>query len=87
MYLRSPFPPVSPLLPTNFHNLLFSQKAAADYVIHIDAITGQKRTHSEFLTRVHDAATALSAPTEAGGLGFTPNDMVGILSDNCLVSS
>jgi hypothetical protein len=79
-----------PFPPTNYHNLLFrgpDQENIRDHVMYIDAVTGQKRTRSEFVERVYDGATAIGAPKEAGGLAFTPNDMIGILSDNCLVSS
>ena len=54
--------------------------------MHIDAVTGQKRTRSEFLERMYDGATALGAGRNIGGQGFTSNDMIGIMSDNCLVS-
>lgn len=89
MYLKSPFPPVPPLPPTNYHNVVFQrpgQESIPDHIMQIDAVTGQKRTRAEFIERIYDGATALGASREAGGLGLTPNDMVGILSDNCLVS-
>lgn len=88
MYLRSPYPPLPELPLTNYHNVLFAgtqQSDTPDYVLHIDGITGETRTRSEFLERLYDGATALGAAKSVGGLGFTSNDVVGILSDNCLV--
>ena len=89
MYLCSAFPPVPPIPPTNYHNLIFHRPDQAnirDHVMQIDGITGQRRNRYEFIERVYDGATALGAPKEAGGLGFTSNDVIGIMSDNCLVS-
>jgi len=89
MYLRSAYPPVSPIPPTNYHNLLFrgpGQANITDHVMQIDGVTGQKRNRYEFIERVHDGATALGASKEFGGLGLTSNHMIGIMSDNCLVS-
>ena len=89
MYLRSPYPPLPVLPHTNYHNFLFRGSQQADipeHVMHIDGITGQKRTRSEFVDRMYDGATALGAEKNAGGLGFSSRDMIGILSDNCLVS-
>jgi acyl-CoA synthetase (AMP-forming)/AMP-acid ligase II len=57
-----------------------------DYTLHIDAITGERRTRREFIRRVEDGATALASPEKYGGLGLTPKDgFVGIMSENCLV--
>jgi len=78
-----------PVTPTNYHNVVFRGPEVVnmpDYVMYIDGITGQTRTRYEILERVYDGATALGAPKEAGGLGFTSNDIVAIMSDNCLVS-
>jgi len=89
MHLRSPYPPLPAVPATNYHNILFrgsEQLSFPDYVIHIDAATGQKRTRSEFIERMYDGATALGAEKNVGGLGFTSSSMVGIMSDNCLVS-
>jgi hypothetical protein len=88
MYLRSMYPPIPSLPPTNYHNLVFrmpEQQAFADHVIHIDAVTGKQRTRYEFIERVYDAATAIGADRSFGGLGLGQDHMVGILSDNCLV--
>ncbi|KAF8523329.1 hypothetical protein BU17DRAFT_43935 [Hysterangium stoloniferum] len=87
MYLHSPYPSIPPLPPTNYHNLLFrtpGQRALADHTMHIDAVTGQRRTRSGFIERVYDAATALGADKSRGGLGFGQGHMIGIMSDNCL---
>ncbi|KAF8523326.1 hypothetical protein BU17DRAFT_74985 [Hysterangium stoloniferum] len=88
MYLQSLYPPLPHLPPTNFHNLLFctpEQRAFPDYVMYIDAITGRERKRSEFVERLYDAATGLGAERSKGGLGLGNKDMVGILSDNCMV--
>ncbi|KAF8581025.1 acetyl-CoA synthetase-like protein [Ramaria rubella] len=87
MYLRSLYPPVPSIPSTNYHNVLFNPQGAEevpDFVLYIDAVTGQKCTRSEFKERMYDAATSLGAPEAVGGLGLTSKDMVGILSDNCI---
>ncbi|KAF8581026.1 acetyl-CoA synthetase-like protein [Ramaria rubella] len=87
MYLRSLYPPVPPLPSTNYLNVLMNQPdmpEVPDHDIFIDAITGQKRTRSEYMDRLFDAATALGAPPDKGGLGLTSKNIIGILSDNCI---
>lgn len=89
MYVRSPYPPLPEVPPTNYHNILFrgpQQSDMHEHVMHIDGLTGKKRTRSEFIERMYDGATALGAGKNAGGLGFSSKNMIGILSDNCLVS-
>lgn len=85
-----PDPPTPPEI--NVHEVLFrrpDQAGWTDYTIHIDSTTGRKRSSREFLERVYDGATALGASVSQGGLGLRAEDgeMVGILSENCMVSS
>lgn len=90
MYLQNPYPPVPTLPVTNYHNVLFrapERSNIPDHVMHIDALTGQKRTRLEFIERMYDGATALGAAKNAGGLGLSSNNIIGIMSDNCLVSA
>ena len=87
MYQKSLIPSIS-FPPLNVVSGLLDrpdQKEWPDYTVHIDAITGVTRSFKQFRDRVSLAATALGVPN---GLGLSPerNDMVGILSDNCLVS-
>ncbi|KDQ62797.1 hypothetical protein JAAARDRAFT_30700 [Jaapia argillacea MUCL 33604] len=88
MTIKSMFPPVPPLTPTNVHNFLFRRpdQPFANYTLHIDAVTGKKRSSHEFLERAYDGATALASPPSEGGLGLEPEtgEMVGILSPNCM---
>ncbi|KAI0785242.1 hypothetical protein C8Q75DRAFT_722835 [Abortiporus biennis] len=87
MYLKSLYPPLPPTpSECNYHNLCFnSQTTQADYTLHVDGVTGQSRTKSEFYERIRDGATALGAPTTEGGLGLNgQDDVVAIFSVNCL---
>ncbi|GJJ15948.1 hypothetical protein Clacol_010227 [Clathrus columnatus] len=87
MYLKSPYPQPPNLVPKNYFALtldLIAQRPFPNHVLYIDALSGEQRTKTEFLERVHDAATALGASKEKGGLGLNKNHLVGILSDNCL---
>lgn len=58
----------------------------ADFTLHIDAVTGGKRTLYGLRQEVYEGATALAAPESAGGLGLSAEagHMVGIFSHNCL---
>ncbi|CCL98279.1 uncharacterized protein FIBRA_00273 [Fibroporia radiculosa] len=87
MIFKPLFPEVLPLADQNVHDFLFNKPARTpdvDYPIHIDALTGVRRTRSEFIDRVRDGATALVAPLSSGGFEIGPNEHVGILSYNCL---
>lgn len=90
--IESPYPRVPPLPPANFHSWLFENPPAnqlpKDHVLHVDGLTGDNRTFGQFLERIKDGATALAAPLSDDGLGVQPgsNEIVGILSPNCLVS-
>lgn len=89
MYQKSLFPQIPALPEVNVvTSMLYrpEQDSWPEYTAQIDATTGQKRTFTQFRERVSLGATALGAPE---GLGLSPekSDMVGILSENCLVSS
>ncbi|KAF8887153.1 hypothetical protein BD779DRAFT_1672909 [Infundibulicybe gibba] len=90
MHIKSPYPDVPPLPEMNAHHFFFNRPDQAewpDYTIHIDPVTGFKRTYREFLERVYDGATALGAPVSAGGLGLRGGDggeMIGIMSENAM---
>ena len=90
MYLKSLYPPVPPTPDVNYHELLFTSPmpvAVSDYVLHIDGLTGRKRTRNEFYDEVRDGATALSTAVADGGLGLSneKGDIVAIYSLNSLV--
>ena len=90
MYLKSPYPPVPPIPDENIHHYMFNTAASqgiSDYTLHIDAISGRRRSWQEFRERVYDGATALGAPISQGGLGLSGEngDIVGIYSHNCMV--
>jgi hypothetical protein len=93
MYLRSRYPDVEPYPEANMYHYLRNrpnsdQQAWPDYTLHVDGITGYKRTYRQFLHRVRDGMTALASPASQGGLGLSASkgDMIGIFSDNCMVS-
>jgi acyl-CoA synthetase (AMP-forming)/AMP-acid ligase II len=58
-----------------------------DYTLFIDAATGRKMNYREFYERIMDGATALGSPISEQGLGLSGEDgeIVGILSENCMV--
>lgn len=93
MYYKSLYPDLPTDLPSqNFHHLLFHRQEQKDwdldYTLHIDAVTGKKRSYREFYEQVMDGATALGSPVSEKGLGLNgeAGEIVGILSENCLVS-
>jgi len=90
MHHKSLFPDPPKVPESNIHHLLFNrpdQKEWPDYTLFMDATTGQRRSFREFAERVRDGATALGADVAQGGLGLRPEngEVVGILSENCLV--
>src|ERR1700722_17910790 len=92
MYVRSIYPPVPPLEDKNAHYTILRRPDQAEwpnYTLYIDIVTGKKLMFYEFLERIHHGATYLGTPLSGGGLGINPDngDIVGILSDNCIVSS
>ena len=90
MPYTSLYPTPPPVSDQNHHYALsgFETSGPADYVLHIDGLTGRKRTRKEFDERVLHTLTVITAPTSQGGLGLNGNagDVVGILSFNCMVS-
>jgi hypothetical protein len=58
-----------------------------NYTVHIDAVTGRKRSFREFYERIIDGATALGSPISEKGLDLKGEDgeMVGILGTNSMV--
>lgn len=91
--ITSPAGPLPPLPEVNFiYTLLHAPspprpELPEDYVTHIDGITGEKRTRKEFVARVGAVGGAFLASKEQGGLALDPKkDVIGILSDNCIVS-
>ncbi|QRW13349.1 AMP binding enzyme [Ceratobasidium sp. AG-Ba] len=76
--LPSPFGPLPDLSESNFiYTLLHSpspprQALPADYVSHVDGITGEKRTFKEFMTRINRLGGALCASCNQGGLELRP---------------
>lgn len=86
MHLTSMYPDIPAHPPVNIHHCLFNrpdQQGWKDHTFHIDGLTGERRTFRQFKQRVVDGATALSADV---GVDLTgPNEIVGILGENCLV--
>ncbi|KZP23323.1 acetyl-CoA synthetase-like protein [Athelia psychrophila] len=85
MHLTSMYPDIPAHPPVNIHHCLFNrpdQQGWKDHTFHIDGLTGERRTFRQFKQRVVDGATALSADV---GVDLTgPNEIVGILGENCL---
>jgi hypothetical protein len=75
---------------TNYYDWLLGRpelKSWPDFTLHIDGITGEQRKARAVLERFEQAATALATPSRDGGLGLVSGrrEVVGILSENCLV--
>ena len=91
MHLQSMYPAAPPASDGNAHHILFPTRDRPtwpDFTRFIDASTGKRYSDHEFLESVCDGATALGTPASEGGLGLRAEDgeIVGILSDNCVVS-
>lgn len=85
MIFQSLFPPVPNLPLPNAHHLFFNRPDQAewkDHVLHVDALTGKTRKWYEFRDRVKRGATAFRNPVL---FPYKENDIVGILSENCIV--
>ena len=82
-------PPLS--TPTiNYYDWLLGRpelNSWSDFTLHIDAVTGEQRKAHAVLERFEQAATALATSPRDGGLGLGSGrrEVVGILSENCLV--
>lgn len=92
MLVQSPFPEPPLLVDANAYNVLLNrpdQRDWKDYTLHVDAVTGRKRSFYEFRERVQDAAAALGGPVSDGCLGLSAEhkEMVGIISENSSASS
>lgn len=73
----------------NIHYMMFKRPDQAqwpeDFTIHIDAVTGEKRSFREFVARVYDLTTALGGAPSDGCLGMNTEDKVGVLMENSSV--
>lgn len=89
-HLKSLFRSLPFSTPTiNYYDWLLGRpalKSWPDFTLHIDAVTGERRQARNVLERLEHAATALAASPSDGGLGLAAGkQVVGILSQNCLV--
>ncbi|SRR6266404_4032982 len=60
-----------------------------DFTLFVDATTGRRRRFRQTLSHIEDCTTALTLAADEGGLDIEPgrNEVVGILSENCLVGT
>ncbi|KAF6747808.1 amp dependent CoA ligase [Ephemerocybe angulata] len=84
--IDSPYPKPPPAGDMNAYYSFFKRpdqaQWPADFTLHIDAVTGERRTYRQFLERVHDLATALGGTAE-GCLGIgKPEEKIGIIMEN-----
>ncbi|KIL66830.1 hypothetical protein M378DRAFT_177655 [Amanita muscaria Koide BX008] len=89
MPIKSLYPDAPELPQINIHYPLLrrpEQEKWQNFPVHIDAKTGETRGFRDFVKRVEWAATALGSPVETDGLGLSAskNDMIGIMSENCM---
>ena len=90
MYIKSSIPVQAKVPECNAYEALWNRHEQAgcpnDIILHIDGISGRKRTYQEFRTRAVLAATALGSPLSDGPLGFhEKGEMIAIISHNSLV--
>ena len=90
MYITSSFPDQAKVTDCNAYEALWNRHEQAgwsdDVILHIEGISGRKRTYQEFRTRSVLAATALGSPVSDGSLGFREEgEMIVIISHNSLV--
>ena len=90
MYIKSSFPDQPRVPDCNAYEALWNRHEQAgcpdDLILHIDGISGRKRTYQEFRTRAILAATALGSPNSDGSIEFRETgEMVAIISHNSLV--
>ena len=86
MVFRSLLPPVPALPFPNAHHLFFNRPDQAEWKDHtllVDALTDKTKKWQEFRDRVKRAATAFGNPAL---FPRAENEIVGILSENCVVS-
>ena len=89
MYIRSSFPDQAKVTDCNAYEALWNRYDQAgwsdDLILHIEGISGRKRTYQEFRTLSIVTATALGSPVP-DGLGFREKgEMIVIISHNSLV--
>ena len=90
MYIKSTFSDQAKVPDCNAYEALWNRYEQAgwpdDIILHIEGITGRKRTYREFRARAVLAATALGSPVSDGSLGFREKgEMIAIISHNSLV--
>ena len=90
MYVKSSFPDQAKVPDCNAYEALWNRQEQAgwpdDLILHIEGISGRKRTYQEFRTRAVLTATALGSPVSDGSLGFREEgEMVALISHNSLV--
>lgn len=88
MLFQSLFPALQGVPELNVHEFIFNsflKDGLVDYHYLVDADTGRPLSSHAFVERVRDGATALQAPAGLGLLKDT--DLVGIVSENCVVST
>ncbi len=89
-YIKSLHNPIPAGPAINYYDFLFRRpelRSWPDYTLFVDATTGRRRRFRETLAHIEDCATALTLAADEGGLDMEPgsNEVVGILSENCLV--
>ena len=87
MYIKSSFPEQAKVPDCNAYEALWNRHEQAgwpdDLILHIEGISGRKRTYQDFRARAVLAATALVSD---GSLGFREaGEMIAIISHNSLV--
>ena len=85
MIFQSLLPPVPDFAFPNAHHLVLNRPDQAeweDHILHVDALTGKTRKWHEFKDRVKRGATAFRNPDL---FPYEENEIVGILSENCVV--
>ena len=90
-HIKSKFPLPPPIPDANAHHAMFGnpgEPLPVNFTVHIDMASSQRRSFHELRQRTLEGATALVAPTSAGGLGLNIDvgHMVGVYSHNCMVS-
>ena len=91
MYIKSSLPDQAKVPDCNAYEALWDRYEQAgwpdDLILHIEGISGTKRTYKEFRTRAVLAATALGYPVSDGSFGFRETgEMIAIISNNSMVS-
>ena len=87
MYIKSSFPDQDKVPECNAYEALWNRHKQAgwsdDLILHIDGVSGKKRTYQEFRILAVLAATTLGSPV----LGFRSGngEMIAIISQNSLV--